>query len=211
MSWSPQRILIPVLAIAALAWVLLPGRGVRASAEAKIAIVDVSKVFESHPEQKKANETLKKEAERRKAEYEALLQAIQDLKAEQREVDRSSTRWAELEREVLKKKEEAKVRGRDSERAMNEQAVEVMREFLVEIEDTIEKYCRQNGITICLKSDAGPPMERGMDLALKSVVYHDASVDITDEISKIIQRKQPGGAGTPGGGDGPGSGGGEGE
>jgi Skp family chaperone for outer membrane proteins len=183
---APKLRLVGILLLAgiALAAAAAPAQ------QAPMAVVDLDKVLEAHPKAKVLQERIELEMQKREGEYESLLQGMEKLKELQKELDPQSAAYLELEKEIQKKKDEAKIRRRDSLRALEKESVDAMKEVLLEVESVIEKYCRKAGLLCCFNLKVGPraPVEEeAMDLAWKVVIWRDDSVDITDEIVEIVK------------------------
>ena len=170
--------------------VLIISSGTRAGAlqECKISVVDISVVFDQHPQTDVLEKDLRRERDVRLAEYNQLLDQIEALKGEQKELDPESSLWNDRQIEIEQLKEESKVRKKNSEKELQEMAMEATNDLLEDIEAMIQSYCRKNGITICHKIDTIPLRGSGMELAFKSVLYYHHPIDITREIIDLLKK-----------------------
>lgn len=180
--------IVPVLLGIALAFLLGLSSPATAQGDPQIAVVDISKVFNEHPLVDGLEGEIRKEQERYKQEYNAVISLIGKRKDEQRELEEGCRAWRELDAEIAALKEEAKIRGKGAEQDLTKQAIEATNELLEDIEKKIRRYCQQNGITLCFKIDTIPLRGSGMELALKSVLYYEPTIDITQEIIDIMKK-----------------------
>ena len=157
----------------------------------KIAVVDISEVFNKHPRTDALEAKIRKNMDRYEEEYKEVLERISRLKEEQQETDEGTLFWRERDREIAVLKEETKIRNKMAEADLSKQAFDASKELLDEIEGKIERYCRQKGITICFKIDTiplrGSEMSK-MELAFRSVLYYDKAIDITSDIVEILKK-----------------------
>ena len=157
-----------------------------------IAVVDIASAFNEHPLTDQLEKEIRRSQELYRGERDGLLKRIMKLKDEQSEYGRETLPWLMADQEISILKEEIKIRVKAADKDISKQAIAATELLLTEIEDLIIKYCKQKGISICFKVDKSPlrgaEMSK-MDLALKSVLYSDKTVDITADIIDILRKK----------------------
>ncbi|MCZ6689237.1 MAG: OmpH family outer membrane protein [Planctomycetota bacterium] len=166
--------------------------GARADNCARIAVVDIASVFNEHGRTDILEREIRRSQELYRGERDGLLKRIMTLKDEQSEYGRETLLWLMADQEISILKEEIKIRVKAADKDISKQAIAATELLLTEIEDLIIKYCKQKGISICFKVDKSPlrgaEMSK-MELALKSVLYSDKTVDITADIIDILKKK----------------------
>lgn len=183
------------IALAALAAIALSASG--ASAEVKLATIDIEKIVDLHPETKHNREILRDTVKDYQADLEALEGAVVAArKAAETAIDESRNpalgekARAKAEEEAKKKIEIATSARRDFEekrmehqRSLNEQEVRMLRLTVRQIESEIAKYAKANGITAVL-----PTTGSRLGIA-PAAVWADESIDITKAIMDILGLK----------------------
>lgn len=183
------------IALAALAAIALSTSG--ASAEVKLATIDIEKIVDLHPETKHNREILRDTVKDYQADLEALEGAVVAArKAAETAIDESRNpalgekARAKAEEEAKKKIEIATSARRDFEekrmehqRSLNEQEVRMLRLTVRQIESEIAKYAKANGITAVL-----PTTGSRLGIA-PAAVWADESIDITKAIMDILGLK----------------------
>ena len=184
------------IALAALAAIALSASG--ASAEVKLATIDIEKIVDLHPETKHNREILRDTVKDYQADLEALEGAVVAArKAAETAIDESRNpalgekARAKAEEEAKKKIEIATSARRDFEekrmehqRSLNEQEVRMLRLTVRQIESEIAKYAKANGITAVL-----PTTGSRLGIA-PAAVWADESIDITKAIMDILGLKE---------------------
>ena len=166
---------------------------VRAHNGLSIAVVDIASVFNEHPLTDQLETEIRGSQERYRGERDGLISRITTRKDEQSELGRDTLEWLMADQEISVLKEEVKIRVKAADQDISKQAIKATEKLLTEIEDLIIKYCKQKGISICFKVDKSPlrgaEMSK-MELALKSVLYSNKTVDITADIIDILTKKK---------------------
>jgi Skp family chaperone for outer membrane proteins len=183
-----MRLVAPVLALT-----LLLGTAASAQAEGQIAVVDMVELLKSHPKLKDidaAADKAQKDAEDfAKAGGESLktLQGKIDL-----ESPLSPTRVA-LEKEYAKQAAMLQFEMEWRKRDVQREYTKGMEQLYASIEAVVARYAREQKLLLVLnkaKEDlkAGSSDDFGLKVRLRSVVYSDAALDITETIKKLIPR-----------------------
>lgn len=141
-----------------------------AQSEKKIGFVDLSRAFDEYEKTKDFDKTLEKKGDIKQEEREKLVSEIRKMRDE-----------IELMNESTKaKKEEAievKVRSlqefdQEAKAELIKERDDMVKDILKEMNDVIQKYGETNGYSIILNE--------------RVLLYGDKSLDITDEIIKIL-------------------------
>ncbi|MEW6607600.1 MAG: OmpH family outer membrane protein [bacterium] len=134
-----------------------------------IGVVDGKRIFEEHPEAKKAQELLKKELNERKKELETRSKEIRRLEESLKSnLLLSDEERAKIEKEIDKKKEEAIKYSQEAEEYLNEKEEELTRGISEKIYRLIKVTAQEKGIDIILENNY--------------VLYADETLDITDDV-----------------------------
>jgi len=168
-------------------------------AEMKIAVVDMAKVMKSFGETKSAEALLEKQIEEFEAEQKDMM-ADRDKVRKEFESARDSARdkaLSDKEREskmdVAEQKlnvlrdVEIKIRDRLTQRQkeINDQKVRMQRRIVGKLRELISNHASVKGYTLVLDS-------AGMGIGgIESVVYSSGSIDITEEVLKVVNAGLP--------------------
>ena len=138
----------------------------------KFAYVDIAKVFDNYEKTKDQDRTLQEAGRKKEEERDALVHQIRQLKDE----------MVLLNDEAKEKKQgelETKVRGlqdydQQAKQALGEQRREIVREIFKDIDDTVQRYGERKGLDFIFNE--------------KSLIYHTAHYDATEEILKDLNK-----------------------
>lgn len=183
-------------AMAALAAIALTAAG--ASAEVKLATIDIEKIVDLHPETKHNREILRDTVKDYQADLDALEGAVVAArKAAEAAIDESRNpalgekARAKAEEEAKKKIDVATAAKREydekrieHQRSLNEQEMRMLRLTVRQIEGEIAKYAKANGLTAVL-----PTSGSRIGIA-PAAVWADESIDITKAIMDILGLKE---------------------
>jgi len=138
---------------------------------ANIAFIDSQKVFNSHPETKKAREALNKDVEQKQTELKV---AEEEILAMREELQKVLSNEARKKKEVTyKAKIEALERSRQS-------AISLLQQKQTKLEEGIHKKIYDAISTIAKKKKIELVLDK------KSIIYGLPTLDITEEIIKKI-------------------------
>ncbi|MEW6617974.1 MAG: OmpH family outer membrane protein [bacterium] len=142
----------------------------------KVGIVDGRRIFEEHPEAKKAQELLKKELNERKKELENRSKEIRKLEESMKSnLLLSDEERAKIEKEIDKKKEEAMTYSQEAEEYLNEKEEELTKGITEKVYQLIKVTAQEKGIDIILENNY--------------VLYADETLDITEDVIAKIKPK----------------------
>lgn len=177
--------LIFAFLVSSIAWVPL-----QASAQSKVAVVDLRKLFEGYYKTKQADAKIKERAAELDKEGEEMLSKYQQLKTEYEKLEESSKDFGVSmeERDRRKKDAEARLRSiKEMEQRLQtfdaqarstlaEQSRRMRERVLEEINLVIEAFAKQDGYFLVLNKDADDRNET------KIVLFHNGENDITEKV-----------------------------
>lgn len=141
---------------------------------ANIAFIDSQKVFNSHPEAKRAREILNKDVEQKQTELKV---AEEEILALREELEKSLSNEARKKKEAtIKVKMEALERSRQS-------AVSILQEKQAKLEEGINKKIYEVISTLAKKKKIEVVIDK------RSIIYGLPTLDITQEIINKISPK----------------------
>lgn len=167
------------------------------SAEAKIGVVDMARVIRAFHETKSADSLLEKQVEEFESEQRMMLTEREKLKKEFEDAH-GETRNKALSEETREKKMEIagekltalreyerKIRERVDlgQRQLADQKARMQERIVSKLREIIGKYAEKNGYLLVLDSSG-----EGRS-GVETVVYNLKGIDITEDVLKIIERK----------------------
>ncbi len=164
-------------------------------AEVKIAVVNVSRVMQAHPETAQAEDLLSKEAEEFEAEKKASIEKLKAMHAEFEETKKQASsrvlseagkeeKVAEAREKLIALQEaeqEVRMRSRDRQAQLAELGDRMRRRIVEKILTLVDAYAKDKGYTLVLDTS-----NRGLN-GVESVVYASDALDITDAIIERVQ------------------------
>ena len=171
----------------------------------KVFVVDMAKLYDGHYKTADQNEKLK--ADQAKAESElqglntegnALVKQFNDIKAQldnpAASADAKAKTQAELEakgQEIQRKQNDVNQFRANTQRGL-QQRINNFKQFLLEeISKTAIDIAKKKGATLLLDK-SGPSL-----IGVPAVLYFDSAYDITDEVSREINKDRPAGSAAP--------------
>ena len=175
------------LIIAAAFFLGLGGSSPAQAAELKIGVVNMSSVVNDSAAGLDALNDLKNMAEKENA---TLKRKQENLRAAEKELDqlqKSSVAKpqavAEKESEVFKMRRELEIYQEDTRRALQTAQNRSLGALLNDIKKIIADYAKQNGYTLVLRQEDGPPPFEG------AIMYADGSVELTATVIRIFNQQ----------------------
>ncbi len=179
-----------------IGWVTTPAL----CGERKVAVADVSRLIQAHPDAIEAHAFLKKQAAEFEGEQKTILERMEQLRDEfmtardgaQNKALSETARQREHKKaeELLQAIREAEQKARETlmqrQRELNELQRERQAEVAEKIRGEVKAVAQAKGLSLVL--DASAKDARGHDV----VLYHGETLDITDTVLKrIAPDKQP--------------------
>ena len=120
-------------------------------AQTSVALVDVGRVFKSHPVFTQQLQSLKQEAEQFKAETQQLQQALQQEARGLADLDPSSDDFKAEESRLAQKSAAKEVEQRGVMRELMKREAKLHFDTYTEIKNVIASYCEQTGVRMVLR------------------------------------------------------------
>lgn len=168
-------------------------------ADMALAVLDLERLVEAHPQTKSSEAVLKsqveefeneqkemrEEEETLKDAFEALRdaaanKALSDAAREDR-LEQAKAKYEELREHVRHRRETSRLRNKQ----LADQQLRLRERIVSDISDVVKGYAEEKGLALVIdKSTLGV---RGVE----GVVYHAPSLDITDAIEKLVNAMEP--------------------
>ena len=141
-----------------------------AQSEEKIGLVDLSKAFDEYQKTKDFDKALEGKGDIKQQDREKLVKEIREMRDELELLNESAR--AKKEKDI-----EAKIRSlqefdQDTKAELTKERDDMVRDILKEMSDVIQSYGKTQGYSIILND--------------RVLLYGDKSLDLTDEIIKIL-------------------------
>lgn len=163
-------------------------------AQTSVALVDVGKVFKSHPIFGQQLQSLKAEAEQFKAQTEALQRQLQQEAQGLKGLDPSSADFKSEETRLAQKAAAKEVEQRGVMRELMKREAQLHFDTYNEVKSVITDYCSKNGIQLVMRFNSVPMDENEPSVIMQkvngTVIFHTNQKDITNDIvTQIVQLK----------------------
>ena len=162
--------------------------------QTKVALIDIGLVFKNHPDFSNQLKGLREQAEAFRVETQQIQQGFNQKTAVLEQFNKDSSEYRTKEAELAQESAKLEVDARNRMREMLTQEAVLHFDTYVEVSDIISKYCADNGIQLVLRYNSEAMDQKNPESIMQrvngSVVYHDASKDITQTIvQRILQTK----------------------
>ena len=182
-----------------IAVALAMGLAGAATAQDKIAFIDLNKAFNEYGKTKEADQQLKDRAEEFNAERKALIKEYEDLQDVFKQLrddsqnqalseDVRAEKRAQAEEKLVALREfESKIRSFDGTRKkqLESQSRRMRQSIIEEINTVLQTYAKNQGYTAVIDS-SGESLNQ-----VPFIVYRNDKLDITDDVLKIINESAP--------------------
>lgn len=163
-------------------------------AQTSVALVDVGKVFKSHPVFGQQLQDLKAEAERFKAQTQQLQKELQIEAQGLQGLEPSSAEFKAEESRLAQKSAAKEVEQRGVMRELMKREARLHFDTYNEVKNVIANYCEKAGIRMVLRYNSVAMNESDPAVIMQkvngSVVFHTNQKDITNDIvTQIVQLK----------------------
>ena len=163
--------------------------------QAQVCVVDVAKVFESHPGFNDSLENLKQQAEEYKFSLQQRGEALRIESEELNSFKPGSPEYSSLESKLAQAAANLEVERRNKTREFVELEAKLHFETYVQVTQAISSFCEQRGYRVALRFsdlqiEPGNPqsiMQRVNDY----VVFHQPRIDITQDIINSLGTSAP--------------------
>ena len=190
--------LAAIAAFAAASWHLAPTlEGAPGDAyfvrNTKVGVVNIEAVTNDYLRHTGSIETSKNKFLTEQRALDVLRETIQSMDQESEVFPKDSPRYLELRTQIAIKSEEYKVRSQSVKLSQDREQATLMREAYEKALEVIERFAKDRGLDLVLLKQDGKL--KGMDLAevgsnilVRTVVYHDESMDITEDIKELMKK-----------------------
>jgi len=165
-----------------------------AAADAKIGVVDMSKLVQAHPDTAEADELLEKQADEFEMEKDEYLSRFNAMREDFEKARAEASNKALSEEAREKKRDEAREKlvaleefqqeiretTLKRQKQLTDQGDRMRRRIVGKIVEVVDKYASDNGYALILDT-----ANRGLS-GVESVIYADEKLDVTDAILKLI-------------------------
>lgn len=170
------------------------GLSTSAIAQTNVALVDVGKIFKSHPVFGQQLEALRQEAEQFKVETRQMQQALMQEASVLKNYEQDSAEFKAEESRLAQKSAAREVQQRSVMRDLMKKEAQLHFDTYNEIKQVIADYAQQSGIRMVMRYNS-MPLDPSVPASIMqkvngSIVFHTNQKDITDEIlSQIVRMK----------------------
>jgi len=163
------------------------------NAQARVAVVDVGQVFQSHPTFAKQLETLKNQADGFKEETMQLQKQLQQKAAQiSSSLQKESEEFRNAESKLAQEAAALEVQQKNKLRGLMEQEAQLHFQTYQEIKKAIETFCTQRQISLVLRhsgQEVDPENPASMMQRVNGkVVFYRADNEITSQIIGMLPR-----------------------
>ena len=159
------------------------------NAQTRVALVDIGRVFKSHPEFSSELATLKSRADQFKTESQQLQQQLMQKAEVLNQFEIESDDYRDHEAKLAKESATMEVEQRNKMRNLLKREAELHFHTYIEISEAVSQYCEEYNIQLVLRfnsDEMNPKDPRSiMQQVNGGVVFHSQTADIT---TAIIQR-----------------------
>ncbi|MBW8782947.1 MAG: OmpH family outer membrane protein [Verrucomicrobia bacterium] len=194
-----------IKSILALAVAGVFAASVQAQPAPKVFVVDIAKLYEGHFKTEEQNAKLRSDEQKAEeqlqqinGEGQALVKQAQDLQEQLKNPTLSSDGKTKAQQdlqakaeEIRKKQDEVNNFRANTQRQLQQRINSFKQLLLDEISKIAIDIAKKKGATLLLDK-SGPSM-----IGISNILYFDSSYDITDEVSKEINKDRPAAAMTP--------------
>jgi outer membrane protein len=195
----------PLKSLIALAFADVFAVAAQAQPAVKIAVVDMAKLYDAHYKTVEQNEKLKvdqqkaeDELQKLNAEGNALVEQFKKLEEQLNNpalsVDAKTKTQQEMqakEQDIRRKQAEVNQFRGQTQRQLQQRINSFKQLLLDEISKTAVEIAKKKGATLVLDK-SGPTL-----IGLPSLLYFDPAYDVTEDVSKEINRDRPAGSAAP--------------
>ncbi len=174
--------------------VLVVGFNSHVDAQTKVGLVDIGRVFKSHPEFSTELASLKSQADQFKAESQQLQQTLMQKAEVLNQYEIESDDYRDQEAMLAKESASMEVEQRNKMRKLLKREAELHFNTYVEISNIISQYCDELGIQLVLRFNSEQMSEKDprtiMQKVNGNVVYYTPTADVTDAIIQRVAGSQ---------------------
>jgi Skp family chaperone for outer membrane proteins len=164
-----------------------------------VAIIDLSYVFKNYSKFNELTANMKRQVEAADAQLKGRQEELKAIAKQFSELPLGNPERDKLEEQATEMDASIKVEVANQRKDFLRQEAQIYYNVYREVQDTIKRYCDQNGIVLVMRFNGEPPdpnnpQEVMQDLN-KAVVYYHRAIDITFPIKEALEQTH--GGGTP--------------
>jgi outer membrane protein len=167
----------------------------QAPAGARVALLDVGRIFKNHQRFKGMMEDMKADVERAEANVKAQKEAITKKVERLQELNKGTPDYKALEEELTKNQADLQVMVTLQKNEFLQKEAKIYHSVYNEILQATDYFCKQNRVDIVLKFNNDKVDAERPDSVLtwinKPVVWYATDLDITDAILQDLNRQAP--------------------
>ena len=165
------------------------------SAGARMALLDVGRIFKNHQRFKVMMDEMKADVERAEANVKAQRETIGKLAERLQEFHKGTPDYKNMEEELAKRQADLQVMVTLQKNEFLQKEAKIYHSVYQEILQATDYFCKQNRVDIVLKFNADKVDAERPDSVLtwinKPVVWYASDLDITDAILQDLNRSAP--------------------
>ncbi len=149
----------------------------------KVGVVHLSKLFKGYSRAQVLEAQAAQEEKSFTDRLEALAKSIKDLKEELGNLDPNGELYGRMRRDLTVKQSELEYMQTEEKNRLQRHLDELTQDVLHDLEDAVRTFGAQRGFTAILRVDEAPEgVDRAVQFSVTTVLYHDPSIDVTDEV-----------------------------
>lgn len=159
---------------------------------ARIAVLDVGKIFKNHPRLKSLMEELKADVQRAEGQLQKEREEITKLEQKLQQYNKGTQAYNEISEEITKRQADLTVKFQIQKKQFQQRESQILHAVNQEILKAVEYFCKQYSIDMVMQY-SGEPVdpdrpESVMRNIYKQMVWYAPDLDITDQILRELNR-----------------------
>lgn len=159
----------------------------------RVAVIDISKVFKSHPRFKQAMESLKNEVKSFETELRARAKEIETLRGQMQQYETGSAEYKQIETKMMKIQADGQIAATQQKKVFMEREAQIYYGVYNEIAGEVARFAQQNGIGLVVRYNSDPidpSMRQSVLEGVNRAVIYQQNSNITNAIIARITQKQ---------------------
>jgi Skp family chaperone for outer membrane proteins len=160
--------------------------------EMKMAVVNIEEVFNNLKERAVREEDLNRRKEALRTEIQKMTDEADDLLKQHDAMAPDDPKRNETQEKIVQLQSDAEFTSKKGMAALQKRELSDRQELYAMIRDAVDKYAAENKLTLVLKVEdkrvSDNPDLQNTEVAQRTVLYSDASLNITQEIIKVLNK-----------------------
>jgi Skp family chaperone for outer membrane proteins len=160
--------------------------------EMKMAVVNIEEVFNNLKERAVREEDLNRRKEALRTEIQKMTDEADDLLKQHDAMAPDDPKRNETQEKIVQLQSDAEFTYKKGMAALQKRELSDRQELYAMIRDAVDKYAAENKLTLVLKVEdkrvSDNPDLQNTEVAQRTVLYSDASLNITQEIIKVLNK-----------------------